>query len=222
MDVTLIVQTVAIYALPVLFAITLHEAAHGYVARHFGDMTAHAQGRISLNPLRHIDPVGTIVVPGVILVGSLLAGTSGFLFGWAKPVPVNYSALRNPRPHMAWVAAAGPGANLLMALAWALVLKLALVLQFGYMTLPLELMAQAGIVVNLVFMFLNLLPILPLDGGRIVTSLLPNRAAWRYAKLEPWGLFVLILLLLPPLNALGKILNPLVGASDAFIRALVL
>jgi Zn-dependent protease len=222
MDVTLIVQTVAIYALPVLFAITLHEAAHGYVARHFGDMTAHAQGRISLNPLRHIDPVGTIVVPGVILVGSLLAGTSGFLFGWAKPVPVNYSALRNPRPHMAWVAAAGPGANLLMALAWALVLKLALVLQFGYMTLPLELMAQAGIVVNLVFMFLNLLPILPLDGGRIVTSLLPNRAAWRYAKLEPWGLFVLILLLLPPLNVLGKILNPLVGASDAFIRALVL
>jgi Zn-dependent protease len=220
MDVNLIVQTIAIYALPVLFAITLHEAAHGYVARHFGDMTAHAQGRISLNPLRHIDPVGTIAVPGVILVGSLLAGTSGFLFGWAKPVPVNYSALRNPRPHMAWVAAAGPGANLLMALLWAGVLKLALALQFGYMTLPLELMAQAGIVVNLVFMFLNLLPILPLDGGRIVTSLLPNRAAWRYAKLEPWGLPLLVILLLT--NVLSFVLAPLVGASDALIRAIVL
>jgi Zn-dependent protease len=220
MDVNLIIQTVAIYALPVLFAITLHEAAHGYVARHFGDMTAHAQGRISLNPLRHIDPIGTIAVPGVILVGSLLAGTSGFLFGWAKPVPVNYSALRNPRPHMAWVAAAGPGANLLMALVWALVLKLALVLQLGSMTLPLELMARAGIVVNLVFMFLNLLPILPLDGGRILTSLLPNRAAWRYAKLEPWGLPLLVILLLT--NVLGFVLAPLVGASDALIRAIVL
>src|SRR5689334_8608971 len=122
MHVNTLVQTVAIYALPVLFAITLHEAAHGYVARHFGDMTAHAQGRISLNPLRHIDLVGTILVPAVIL---LLSG-SKFLFGWAKPVPVNYSALRKPRQHMAWVAAAGPGANLAMAIAWALLLKLAI------------------------------------------------------------------------------------------------
>src|ERR1044071_6094971 len=119
MDVNLLVQTVAIYALPVLFAITLHEAAHGYVARYFGDMTAHAQGRISLNPIRHIDPVGTIVVPLLILLTSAkLLGGSGLLFGWAKPVPVNYSALRKPRQHMALVAAAGPGANLGMALAW--------------------------------------------------------------------------------------------------------
>jgi Zn-dependent protease len=220
MDVNLLVQTVAIYALPVLFAITLHEAAHGYVARHFGDMTAHAQGRISLNPLRHIDLVGTLLVPGVILVGSLLAGTGGFLFGWAKPVPVNYSALRQPRWHMAWVAAAGPAANLAMALLWAFLLKLVLVLPEGCLTPPLELMARAGIIVNLVFMFLNLLPILPLDGGRILTSLLPNRAAWRYAKLEPWGLPLLVILLLT--NVLGLVLEPLVGASSALISALVL
>jgi Zn-dependent protease len=220
MDVNLLVQTLAIYALPVLFAITLHEAAHGYVARHFGDLTAHAQGRISLNPLRHIDPVGTILVPGAILVGSLLAGTGGFLFGWAKPVPVNYSALRKPRPHMAWVAAAGPAANLAMALFWALLLKLALVLPASGFAVPLELMAKAGILVNLVFLFLNLLPILPLDGGRIVSSLLPNRAAWQYARLEPWGLPLLVILLLT--NVLSFVLQPLVGASDALIRAIVL
>src|SRR5438874_5469622 len=124
MDVNHLVQTLAIYALPVLFAITLHEAAHGYVARHFGDMTAHAQGRISLNPLRHIDVVGTIVVPLIILV---LSG-SRFLFGWAKPVPVNYSALRKPRQHMAWVAAAGPVANLAMAVLWVVVLRIAIAL----------------------------------------------------------------------------------------------
>jgi Zn-dependent protease len=222
MDVTLLVQTVAIYALPVLFAITLHEAAHGYVARHFGDMTAHAQGRISLNPLRHIDLVGTILVPVLILGTTVAAGTGGFLFGWAKPVPVNYSALRKPRQHMAWVAGAGPLANLAMALAWALLLKLALLLPESLFTLPLALMARAGILVNLLFMFLNLLPILPLDGGRILASLLPNRAAWQYSKLEPWGIAVLILLILPPLNVLGKILNPLVGASDALIRAILL
>jgi Zn-dependent protease len=222
MDVNNLVQTIAIYALPVLFAITLHEAAHGYVARHFGDLTAYAQGRVSLNPLRHIDPVGTVVVPLVILVGSIAAGTGGFLFGWAKPVPVNYSALRKPRQHMAWVAAAGPTANLAMAIMWALLLKLAVLLPENLFSVPLGLMSQAGIVVNLVFMFLNLLPILPLDGGRILASLLPNRAAWQYAKLERFGLIVLILLILPPLNLLGRILNPLVDASDALIRAMVL
>src|SRR5690349_22786929 len=157
MDVNLLVQTVAIYALPVLFAITLHEAAHGYVARHFGDMTAHAQGRISLNPLRHIDPVGTLLVPAVFLLVFRIP------FGWAKPVPVNYSALRKPRPHMAWVAAAGPGANLAMALVWAILLKVAVLLPDNGFSEPLELMSSAGIMVNLVFMFLNLLPILPLD-----------------------------------------------------------
>jgi Zn-dependent protease len=215
MDVNSLVQTVAIYALPVLFAITLHEAAHGYVARHFGDMTAHAQGRISLNPVRHIDIVGTLVVPLAIL---LLSG-GRFLFGWAKPVPVNYSALRRPRQHMALVAAAGPAANLVMTLGWALLLKLAVLLPAGSASHFLALMAQAGIGVNLVFMFLNLLPILPLDGGRIVASLLPQRAAWRYAKLEPWGLPLLIVLLAT--NVLNFVLEPLVGASGALIHALM-
>src|SRR5437773_12363101 len=151
-----LVQTVSIYALPVLFAITPHEAGQGYVARHFGAMTAHAQGRISLNPIRHIDLIGTIIVPLVILT------FSKYLFGWAKPVPVNYSALRKPRQHMAWVAVAGPGANLLMALVWALLLKLAVLMPPSSFAVPLQLMGEAGIVVNLVFMFLNLIPILPL------------------------------------------------------------
>jgi Zn-dependent protease len=219
MDVNHLVQTVAIYALPVLFAITLHEAAHGYVARHFGDMTAHAQGRISLNPLRHIDLVGTIIVPLLILFATTSLGGAGILFGWAKPVPVNYSALRKPRQHMAWVAAAGPGANLAMALLWALLLKLSVLLPASGLSEPLSLMSQAGIIVNLVFMFLNLLPILPLDGGRILASLLPSRAAWQYAKLEPWGLPLLLLLLVT--NVLSFMLEPLVGASDALIRAIV-
>jgi len=220
MDVNSLVQTVAIYALPVLFAITLHEAAHGYVARHFGDMTAHAQGRISLNPIRHIDPVGTLVVPAIILVlTSKMIGGGGLLFGWAKPVPVNYSALRKPRQHMALVAAAGPAANLVMALLWALLLKISILMPAGRLAEPLELMCQAGIMVNLIFMFLNLLPILPLDGGRIVASLLPTRAAWRYSKLEPFGLPLLVLLLVT--NVLSVVLGPLVGASDALIRALV-
>jgi Zn-dependent protease len=143
-----------------------------------------------------------------------------FLFGWAKPVPVNYSALRRPRPHMAWVAAAGPGANLAMALAWAVLLKIAVLLPTGAFAEFLALMAQAGILVNLVFMFLNLLPILPLDGGRILASLLPSRAAWQYAKLEPLGLPLLVILLLT--NVLGGVLGPLVGVSDALIRAIVL
>jgi Zn-dependent protease len=216
LNINQLVQTLAIYALPVLFAITLHEAAHGYVARHFGDMTAHAQGRISLNPGRHIDLIGTIVVPLVIL---FLSGYK-FLFGWAKPVPVNYSALRKPRQHMAWVAAAGPASNLAQALIWAALLKLAVIAPDNFFAVPLRLMSEAGIVVNLVFMFLNLLPILPLDGGRILASLLPSRAAWQYAKLEPLGVPLLVILLLT--NVLSVVLEPLVGVSDALIRAIVL
>jgi len=215
MNVGPLVQTIAIYAIPVLFAITLHEAAHGYVARHFGDRTAYAQGRISLNPLRHIDLVGTILVPGVILVLSRLSGVGAFLFGWAKPVPVNFSALRKPRQHMAWVAAAGPGANLVMALGWAVLFHLAPLLP-SFFEVPLVLMSLAGIRVNLVLMFLNLLPILPLDGGRIVASLLPGRAAWQYAKLEPWGLPVIVLLLMT--GTLGTVLRPLVVVSESLLR----
>jgi Zn-dependent protease len=211
MDVHHLVQTIAIYSLPVLFAITLHEAAHGYVARHFGDMTAHAQGRISLNPLRHIDPVGTILVPIVILAAASLAGGAGYLFGWAKPVPVNYSALRRPKQNMVWVAAAGPAANLAMALAWALLLKFADLLPPSQATVALHLMFVAGIQVNVVLMVLNLLPILPLDGGRIVASLLPHGMAWKYARLEPWGFPILLLLMFS--GYLALLLRPVVEAS---------
>lgn len=211
MDVNQLVQTLAIYSLPVLFAITLHEAAHGYVARHFGDMTAYAQGRISLNPVRHIDLVGTILVPIAILVTSALAGGAGYLFGWAKPVPVNFSALRRPKQNMLWVAAAGPIANLIMALAWALLLKAADALPTNSFTMPLRQMGLAGIQVNVVLMLLNLLPILPLDGGRILASLLPHRFAWQYARLEPWGFPILLLLLFS--GSLSFLLAPMVRAS---------
>jgi len=201
-----LVQTLAIYALPVIFAITLHEAAHGYVARHFGDNTAYVLGRVSLNPVRHIDPVGTILLPLLILVTSKLFGSSGILFGYAKPVPVDFSALRHPKRDMLWVAAAGPCANLFMAILWALSLKLTLSAPLGTFTLPLSLMAEAGVSVNLVLMVLNLLPILPLDGGRIAVSLLPNRLAYSYSRLEPYGFPILLLLLFT--NTLGVILNP--------------
>jgi Zn-dependent protease len=212
-----LVQTIAIYAIPVVFAITLHEAAHGYVARYFGDLTAWRLGRISLNPLRHIDLVGTIVVPLVILVTSKLFG-AGILFGWAKPVPVNFHALRNPKRDMLWVAAAGPAANLVMALGWAMVMKVAITVPPNAFTLPASLMADAGIIVNIVLMVLNLLPILPLDGGRIAFSLLPDRLAQRYAGLERFGFPILLFLLFT--NVLGTILSPMVQASKELIETI--
>ena len=211
MDVSQLAQTLAIYSIPVLFAITLHEAAHGYVARHFGDLTAYAQGRISLNPARHIDLVGTIIVPIVILAVSRFAGGAGLLFGWAKPVPVNYSALRRPKQNMLWVAAAGPGANLAMSLGWAALYKFTELMPQNYFTDPMQKMAAAGIEVNIMLMLLTLLPILPLDGGRILASVLPGRAAWHYAKLEPLGFPILLLLLFT--NLLGVILAPLMRVS---------
>jgi Zn-dependent protease len=181
MDVSSLVQTVAVFALPVLFAITLHEAAHGYVARHFGDVTAYAQGRISLNPIRHVEVFGTIVVPLL-----LLAATAGkFAFGWAKPVPVNYSALRKPRLHMALVAAAGPAANLAMLILWAIVLRVSIA--FGPSAEFFVHLAVAGVVINLVIMALNLVPILPLDGGRILAGLLPVGLAQKFARTEALG-----------------------------------
>ena len=215
MDVNNFVQTIAIYALPVLFAITLHEAAHGYVARHFGDMTAFAQGRISLNPARHIDLVGTILVPIGILLLSKLAGAGGFLFGWAKPVPVNYSALKHPKRDMMWVAAAGPASNLVMALGWAAFYKLGDAMGPGDYATPLKLMSVAGIEVNVVLMLLNLLPILPLDGGRIVASLLPARMSWQYSRSEPWGFPILLVLMAT--GYLGLMLGPMVRTSFAVI-----
>ncbi len=215
MEINQLIQTIAIYALPVLFAITLHEAAHGYVARHFGDMTAFAEGRVSLNPTRHVDPVGTILVPLVIL----LVSGGRFLFGWARPVPVNYSALRKPKQHMALVAAAGPGANLAMAIGWVLLLKLGLELPESRYTEAFVRMSEAGVRVNLIFMFLNLLPILPLDGGRILACLLPNRMSWRYSKLEPWGLPLLLVLMVT--NMLDAVLGPLLMFSESLIQAFV-
>jgi Zn-dependent protease len=200
-----LIQTIAIYAIPVVFAITLHEAA---------------LGRISLNPLRHIDAVGTVIVPLLILVTSKLFGGAGILFGWAKPVPVNFHALRHPKRDMLWVAAAGPAANLAMALGWALVLKAALVLPKGDYFLPLSLMAEAGVTVNIVLMVLNLLPILPLDGGRIAVSLLPDRLALGYARLEPFGFPILLALIFIPPHVLGALMMPMVRASIGVIGAI--
>src|SRR6266852_4682042 len=200
-----LVQTIAIYALPVIFAITLHEAAHGYVARHFGDTTAFVLGRVSLNPLRHIDMVGTIAVPLLILVVSKLFGGAGILFGWAKPVPVNFHALRHPKRDMLWVAAAGPAANLVMALGWALLMKAAQMLPQSMFSLPMMLMAEAGITVNIVLMVLNLLPI---------------RLALGYARLEPFGFPILLVLIFLPPHVLGTIMMPMVEASIGLIEAI--
>lgn len=204
-----LIPTIAIWALPVLLAITLHEAAHGYVARHFGDPTAHLAGRITLNPFKHIDPVGTILVPIGILAASTMLGGGGILFGWAKPVPVNFGRLRNPKGDMLWVAAAGPFMNLVMAICWALVFKIATSAPESAYTLPMMKMAEAGIMINAVLMLLNLLPIPPLDGGRIAVSLLPGKLAWHFARLEPYGFPILLVLLFT--GVLGAILWPLIS-----------
>ena len=200
-----LVQKIAIYALPVVFAITLHEAAHGYAARHFGDSTAYMLGRISLNPLRHIDPVGTVLVPLL----TMLVG--GILFGWAKPVPVNFANLRRPKQDMLWVAAAGPLSNLAMAIGWALVMKLSTLMPDSSLSLPMALMGKAGVTINAVLLVLNLLPLPPLDGGRIMVSLLPHDLAWRFASLERYGFFILIALLF--LGMLDWILWPLINLT---------
>ena len=220
-----LIRAVSIFALPVLFAITLHEAAHGYAARHFGDNTAAALGRISINPARHIDPVGTLLIPIVLLA---VSGGS-LLFGWAKPVPVNFSALRHPKQDMLWVAAAGPAANLLQALFWGVAMRaglwaggdsnpLDLPPGLQALALPLVLMGAAGIFVNTALMVLNLLPLPPLDGGRMVVSLLPDRQAWQFAQLERWGFLILIVLLASGL--LGSLMWPLVAGSAALVGKL--
>ncbi|OZA30676.1 MAG: site-2 protease family protein [Hydrogenophilales bacterium 17-61-9] len=204
-----LIQKIAVFALPVIFAITLHEAAHGYVARFFGDMTAAAAGRITANPLKHIDLVGTIIVPLVILVSSKLLGGGAILFGWAKPVPVNFSRLRRPKQDMLWVAAAGPGMNFVMAVFWALMIQLGHALGSGFASAPLMLMGAAGIFINVILMALNLIPLPPLDGGRIGVNLLPMKQAMQFAKLEPYGLFILLGLLFT--GILGIILWPLIS-----------
>ncbi|MBX9893785.1 MAG: site-2 protease family protein [Nitrosomonas sp.] len=210
-----IIQGIAIYALPVILAITMHEAAHGYMAKKFGDLTAFNAGRISLNPARHIDPVGTILVPMTLFILSKLTIGAGFLFGWAKPVPVNFVNLRHPKRDMLWVAAAGPGANLLMAFFWALMIKLALLMPEVSYAKPLALMGIAGIEINVILMVLNLLPLPPLDGGRMAVSLLPHRLAYQFSRIEPYGFMILLLLLFS--GALGALIGPVILWVKIFI-----
>lgn len=200
-------QRIAVWALPLIFAVTVHEAAHGWVADRLGDPTARNMGRITLNPIPHIDPVGTLLVP------MLMLSFTGFLIGWAKPVPVSVERLRSPKRDMAIVAAAGPAVNLIMAIVWTLILLLAhsLIHSLQFVALPLLLMSVAGVFINLVLMAINLLPVPPLDGGRVVTGLLPLAAARVYARIEPFGMVILILLLIS--GVVGMILAPIVFGS---------
>lgn len=207
-----IIQAIAVYALPILFAITLHEAAHAYAAKYFGDLTAYSQGRMSLNPIRHIDPVGTILIP---LALALLS--SPFLFGYAKPVPVDFSRLRRPKRDMLWVALAGPAANLLMAFGWA-VLYFILVgadMQEEYFFR----VSEAGIWINVALFAFNMFPLPPLDGGRIMTSLLPMRYALPFARLEPYGFFIVLALMM--LNLLKYWMLPVAGAANMLLNLLI-
>ena len=176
-------QTLLIYIIPLLFAITLHEAAHGWVAGKLGDHTARMMGRVTLDPTKHIDPIGTIAIPLVLLLSS-----SGFIFGWAKPVPINFNALRNGKNGMIWVALAGPGANIVMAICWLFVMIIAINMNI---TVLIE-MGRVGILVNCVLAVFNLLPIPPLDGSRVISALLPNRLAYQYNQLEQYGLYILL------------------------------
>ena len=204
-------ERIALAAIPIILAITVHEAAHGYVARMFGDGTAWMLGRVTLNPLKHIDPVGTVLVPFATL------WLGGFLFGWAKPVPVNFGNLRHPKRDMLWVAAAGPGSNFVMALAWAMVLGLA---SGGgpFSSSGLQYMSVVGVVINVSLMVLNLLPILPLDGGRIALSLLPRSLAIPYSNTERFGFILVIVLLVT--GALGVAMRPLFGLAVTAIEAI--
>ena len=202
------IRTIAVYALPVLFAITLHEAAHAYAAKYFGDNTAYSQGRMSLNPLVHVDIWGTIVIPIVMFL------FSGFVFGYAKPVPVEFGRLRNPKRDMAWVALAGPFANFIMAVLWLILGVLLVFFQVGE-EFPHK-MAQAGIVVNLLIMAFNLLPIPPLDGGRVVTAMLPHRAAYAFARIEPYGFFIVLALVM--LKVVGYWLTPVMALGGYLVQ----
>lgn len=197
-----LIQQVAVWALPVLFAITVHEVAHGWVAKQLGDPTALMLGRLTLNPLKHIDPIGTVLVPLILIVAG------GVIFGWAKPVPITAENLRHPKRDMALVAAAGPVSNLVMAFIWALIMKLALILPDSLMALalPLTYMGGAGITINVLLMVLNLLPVPPLDGSRVVAGFLPDPLAWKFSRIEHYGLIILLLLMVSGL--LGKVMWP--------------
>jgi Zn-dependent protease len=210
--------TIVLWAVPVVFAITLHEAAHGYVAKLFGDQTAWMLGRVTANPIKHIDPVGTILVPGMLVLIAVMTKAPAFIFGWAKPVPVNFGNLRNPKRDMFWVAGAGPFANFAMAVGWGILLKAA-VPDGPIASRALVEMAGAGIQINLMLMALNLLPILPLDGGRIAVSLLPHSLANGYARMEPYGFMIVILLLAT--GILGDLMQPILRIAEYALAALV-
>lgn len=204
MDELSLMQRIAVWALPVLFAITVHETAHGWIAKRLGDPTAMMLGRLTLNPVKHIDPLGTILVPGILLM------LGGFLFGWAKPVPITWENLKHPKRDMALVAVAGPLSNLLMALMWALIIRVTMLFDIttDSMAMYIVYTGVAGIFINTILMVLNLLPLPPLDGGRVAVGLLPGPLAWKFSRLEPYGLPILIALLVTGL--LGKILWPVV------------
>lgn len=189
-DISALLMNVIVFAIPVLLAITVHEAAHGYAARHFGDNTAAALGRITLNPLAHIDLVGTIIMP----IGLLILTGGTFAFGYAKPVPVNFAKLRNPKKDMLWVALAGPATNFIQAFIWALLLAIGY--KLGLEKTYFIKIASVGITVNLVLCVLNLFFIPPLDGGRILVSLLPYNLAIMLARVERYGFLIVIGLLL--------------------------
>lgn len=208
-----VIQKIAAYALPVLFAITVHEAAHGYAAKFFGDLTAERLGRITLNPLKHIDPIGTILLPAI----SVLLG--GVLFGWAKPVPVNFAQLRRPKQDMLWVALAGPASNFAMAFAWGLILARVDLLPPSSHVFMTQ-MSLAGIQINLVLLVLNLFPLPPLDGGRIAVSLLPMRAAIKFAQIERYGMLILIALLFT--GILGILLSPVLRFFQHLLTLLII
>jgi Zn-dependent protease len=214
MDIANLIQTVAIYALPVLFAITVHEAAHGYAAKYFGDSTAWTLGRVTLNPLKHIDPIGTILMPLMLY----FATSGAFLFGYAKPVPVNFGHLRNPKRDMVWVALAGPASNFLQALAWGVAFYL---LQGADINEPFFVkMAQAGILVNVVMFVFNLFPLPPLDGGRILVGLLPYKQATLVSRIEPWGFFVVMALVLA--GVVSKLwMQPLMSVTYGVLETLL-
>lgn len=214
MDFSNLIQTVLIYALPVLFAITVHEAAHGYAARHFGDNTAHMLGRITLNPFKHIDPIGTILMPVMLY----FATSGAFLFGYAKPVPVRFDHLRNPKRDMIWVALAGPASNFVQAIVWAVLLVV--LITSGVQERFFVEMARAGILVNLVMWAFNLFPLPPLDGGRILVGLLPWRLANQFARIEPFGFFIVLALVL--FGIVGTIwLRPLMSLGYSAIDLLL-
>ncbi len=207
--------TLAIWTIPVLLAITLHEVAHGWAALAFGDRTAQMLGRLSLNPLKHVDPVGTVLVPLSLLLMSWLMGSQPFLFGWAKPVPVSIKNLSHPKRDMAWVAIAGPASNFIQAIGWALLLYVSV----GSATEWLHSMAIAGISINLVLIALNLLPVPPLDGSRVLTALLPNQLGWQYNRLEPYGLLILIGLMV--MGWLTPLIMPLFNLFKAVVFGIV-